>query len=101
MRAKQNIIIDIDHIARLARLPISDEEKKLFIPQLAAIISYVTKLNEISTEGILPTNQVTGLINIFREDTVDISRMLTQKEALANAPETFNGFVKVKAIFEK
>ncbi len=99
MYAKQSNSIDIDRVAHLAHLPITEDEKKIYLPQLSAILSYVAKLNEVATEGVEPTSQVTGLVNVFREDAIDTSRMLTQKEALANAPATYKGFIKVKAVF--
>ncbi len=98
MLKKQTPVIDIDRVEKLAMLRLTDEEKKLFTTQLSSVLTYVTKLNECDTTSVEPTAQVTGLTNVFREDEVDTSRMLSQKEALKNAPASYSGFVKVKII---
>ncbi len=88
--------IDITHVAKLANLPLSPEEKKKFEKQLEETITYIESLNEVNTEGFEPTSQVTGLENVTREDEVRPS--LSQEEALSNAKSTHNGFFKVKGI---
>lgn len=87
---------DIAHVAKLASLPLSDEEKKKFERQLEDTIKYIEGLKEVDTEGIEPTSQVTGLENVLREDIVKPS--LSQKDALKNSKSTHNGFFKVKGI---
>lgn len=91
--------IDVSHIATLANLPLSDEEKKKFEKQLADTLETIADLQEIDTKNVEPTSQVTGLENVLREDVVKPS--LTQKEALQNAKDTYKGFIKVKAIIEE
>ncbi len=91
--------IDVSHIAELANLPLTDEEKKKFEKQLEDTLEHIANLQEINTKNIEPTNQVTGLENVMREDVVKPS--LTQKEALQNAKDTYKGFIKVKAIIEE
>lgn len=88
--------INVPHIAKLANLTITPEEKEKFEKQLSETLSYVEKLNSINTEGVEPTSQVTGLENITREDETQPS--LTQEEALSNSKSTHNGLFKVKAI---
>lgn len=90
--------IDVGYVAKLANLPLSDEEKKKFEKQLSETLDYVNQLNEIDTKEFEPTSQVTGLENITREDVAKPS--LPQEEVLKNAKSTHNGFFKVKAIFE-
>lgn len=93
------MIIDVKHVAKLANLKLTEGEEVKFERQLSNILSYVEKLNEIKTDGIEQTAQVTGLQNIKREDTTtQIS--LTQDETLKGAKDQHNGFFKVKAIFE-
>lgn len=97
---------DITHVAKLANLSLTDEEKKKFASQLKETIEYIEGLSEVNTEGIEPTSQVTGLENVTREDVVKPS--LTQEQALSNAKpaspnggqggSTHNGFFKVKGI---
>ncbi len=89
---------DVKHAAKLANLPLSDEELALFLVQLSAILDFVGILQKIDTTGVKETSQVTGLENIFREDEIDNERIFSQDEALANAKETHNGFFKVPKI---
>lgn len=90
--------IDVKHVAKLANLPITDEEEKKFETQLGETLSYIEMLQEVDTKDVKITNQVTGLENVFREDEVKPS--LSQDEALKNSPATQNGFFKVAAILE-
>ena len=89
---------DISHVAKLANLMLSPNEKKKFEKQLEETIEYIEGLNEVKTEGVKPTSQVTGLENVLREDEVKPS--LTQEEALSNAKSVHNGFFKVKGILD-
>ena len=91
--------IDISHVAKLANLPLSDEEKKIFAKQLDETLEHIASLQKINTNNAEPTSQVTGLKNVTREDVVSPS--LSQEEALKNAKETYKGFFKVKAIIEE
>lgn len=61
----------VRHIAKLARLGLSDEEVKKFSTQLTNILQYIEVLNEVDTSAVAPTNQVTGLANVVRPDVVD------------------------------
>lgn len=90
--------LNVSHIAQLASLPLNDEEIKKFEKQLLETLQYVDQLNEVDTKNVKPTNQVTGLENIFRED--EASESLSQKEALSNAKSTDKGFFKVKGILD-
>ena len=98
MVKKQMPTIDVDRVAKLARLPLTDDEKKLFASQLSSVLSYVAKLNEVDTNNVEPTAQVTGLTNVFREDAVDETRILPQSEVVKNATGSYNGYIKVKVI---
>lgn len=93
--------IDIHKIARLAKLSLRQEEQMKFEKQLTGILAFVSKLQQIDTKDIDPTSQVTGLTNVFRQDEIDISRTLTQEQALKNAPAAHNGYFKVPAVLEK
>ena len=85
---------EIKKVARLANLPLTEEEIIVFDKQLSETIAYINDLNEVPTKGIKPTPQVTHKINEFREDTVLPS--LSQDLALQNAKKTHNGFVVSK-----
>ena len=90
--------INIDHLAKLANLPLTEEEKEKFEKQLQETLDYVDQLQKIDTKGIEPTSHVTGLENVVREDTAKPS--LSQDEALQNTKSKHNGLFKVKAILE-
>ncbi|MBI4058588.1 Asp-tRNA(Asn)/Glu-tRNA(Gln) amidotransferase subunit GatC, partial [Candidatus Gottesmanbacteria bacterium] len=92
---------DVKKIATLASLSLTNEEITNYTKQLSSILEYVGKLQKVNTDKVPPTSQVTGLENVFREDIVDHERMLSQEDALSNAPETHNGYFVVKAIFEE
>ena len=91
--------INVTHTAKLANLPLSDDEIKKFESQLSGVLSYVEKLQEVKTEGIKPTSQVTGLENVLREDTKGAS--LDQKKALSQAPSTQDDKFQVKGLFQE
>lgn len=90
--------IDVSHIAKLANLPLSDEEREKFETQLQSTLNSIEHLNEIDTENIAPTSQVTRLENIFREDIS--KKSLTQAQALSNTKNSQNGLFKVKGVFQ-
>lgn len=89
-------ILQVKKVASLANLPLTEEEDEKFAKELNETLEYVKKLDQVNTDNTEPTNQVTGLINVTREDIVLPS--LTQEEALQNAPSSYKGFIKVKAI---
>ncbi len=88
----------IEHIAMLARLELIEEEKRLFSKQIAGIIEYVDKLNELDTSNVEPTAHVISVKNIFRDDRRKQS--LPQDIALQNAPDRIDGFYRVPKIIE-
>ena len=88
----------VEHVAQLARLALSAEEKRRFTEQLNAILSYMEQLNEVPTDGVEPTAHVLDLVNVFRDDTVQ--QTLSADAALANAPETAHHFFVVPRIVE-
>ena len=88
----------VEHVAQLARLALSDEEKQRLTEQLNAILTYMEQLNEVPTEGVEPTAHVLDLMNVFRDDIVH--KTLSADAALANAPETAQHFFVVPRIVE-
>lgn len=93
--------VTVQKVARLAKLSMSVKQQTTFAKQLSNVIDYVSKVQELDTNKVNETSQVTGLENMFREDAIDTERMLTQEEALSNAKQTHNGFFVVPAIFEE
>ena len=88
----------VEHVAKLARLEVSEDEKAMFARQLSAILTYMDQLKEADTEAVEPTATVLPTENVFREDAVKPS--LTQEKALANAPDQTEGFFRVPKILE-
>lgn len=76
---------EIEHVAKLARLEVSTEEKQNLTEQLNEILLYMEKLNELDTMGVDPTSHVVDLHNAFRADAVKES--LPREQTLDNAPE--------------
>ncbi len=91
--------IDIKYIAKLAKLSLTSEEEGRFEKQLEETLARISQLNEVNTDHVEITSQVTGLENVMDEDISQPS--LSQKEALANAKNTHNGFFVVKAVLEE
>ena len=89
---------DVEYVAKLARLKLSEKEKEKFTKQLDQILKYVDKLNELDTKKVKPTTHVLPLKNVFREDRV--GKSLEVKKVLENAPEKIKGFFKVPKIIE-
>lgn len=90
---------EVEHVARLARLALSDEEKEQMRSQLDRILAYIEKLNQLDTASVEPTSHVIPMTNVFREDAVAPS--LPRDEALGNAPESREGFFRVPRIIEQ
>ena len=61
---------EVKHVAKLARLELSNEEVEMFVPQLSGVLEYFKVLDETNTDGVKPTNQVTGLENVSFEDEI-------------------------------
>ncbi|WP_309492091.1 Asp-tRNA(Asn)/Glu-tRNA(Gln) amidotransferase subunit GatC [Candidatus Hecatella orcuttiae] len=87
---------EVEHVAWLARLELSEEEKELYTQQFNDILDYFQKLNELDTEGVPPTLHVLELVNVFRKDEVKPS--LPPEEALANAPRKRGRFFEAPRI---
>jgi len=89
---------DVEHVAWLARLGLTDEEKERFRQQLSAILEHFQKLQQLDTTPIPPTAQVIQLTNVMRDETVRPS--LPKDDVLANAPDREGDQFKVRAILE-
>ena len=89
---------DVEHVARLARLQLSDNEAELFTVQLGSIIEYIETLKEVDTSKVEPMSHVFDLKNVWREDSAkpykDVERILD------NAPDREDNFFKVKKVIE-
>lgn len=91
-------LADVEHVAKLARLELSPAEAETFTGQMDAILAYVDKLNELDTEGIVPTSHAVPMENAFREDVARPG--IGVAAALANAPDRVDSFYKVPKVIE-
>ncbi len=89
---------EVEYVARLARLRLSEEEKERFTHQLDQILEYIQQLNQLDTENVLPTSHVLALKNVWREDEVKAS--LPLPEVLSNAPQADEKFFLVPKVIE-
>lgn len=89
---------DVEHVAKLARLNLTEEERETFTGQLNAILQYAEKLNELDTEEVEPTTHVLHLSNVMRED--EVRESLSQEKVFRNAPEEEDGQFKVPAVLD-
>ena len=90
---------EVKHVAKLAKLTLTEQEVKKFQNQLSEVLDYVDVLKKIDTKKVEPTSQVTGLENIFRQDQTNQS--LSAKEVLANTKEKKDGLFVIKAILKR
>jgi aspartyl-tRNA(Asn)/glutamyl-tRNA(Gln) amidotransferase subunit C len=89
---------DVPYVARLARLALTPEEEAKFPAQLAQVLGYIEKLNQLDVSGIEPTAHAVPMLNVTRPDEVRPS--LTNEEALRNAPAKANGLFLAPKIVE-
>lgn len=89
-------IKDVEHVAKLARLELTNDEKELYTKQLGDVLKYVDQMNEVDTTNVKPMTQVIDFVNVMREDKVYYEH--TKEELMSNAPEEENGFFKVPKI---
>ncbi len=92
-------IKDVEHIAKLAKLDFSEEEKSKFTEEFNEILAFMEKLNELDTSKVEPLSHVIGLQNVFREDSVKSS--LPTQDALKNAPAKTEQFFKVPKVIDR
>lgn len=90
---------EVERIAALAKLGFSGEEKQKLTTQLAQIVAYIEKLNELDTSDVEPTSHVLEINNVFRQDEVE--SWITQEEALQNAPARKNGYFSVPKVINQ
>jgi len=89
---------EVEHVARLARLELTEEEKQRLTAQLDAILGYIDTLNQVDTSKVEPTTTVIPMASVMRDDEARPS--LKQEEALANAPDREDVFFQVPRILE-
>lgn len=90
--------IDVEHVARLARLGLTDEERERFRAQLGLILEHAERVREVAADDVAPTAQPLPQQNVFRDD--EPWQCLTPDQALGNAPEVEDGRFRVPRIIE-
>ncbi len=88
----------VEHVAHLAQLDLSEDEIEKYREQLGNLLAYMEKLNELDTEQVEPTSHVLPLKNVFRED--EINHPLPQVDFLPLAPKAEQRYYKVPKIIE-
>jgi len=93
---------NLEHIAKLARIELTEKEKEKFTKELSSVLDYVDKLNKVDTSKSKTIKQITGLKNIMREDKrsgID-NQELRAKKLLEQAPSKKNDYYKVPRVLE-
>lgn len=87
---------DVEHVAKLARLELTEEEKEKYAGQLGDVLKYVEQMNEVDTTGVVPMAHAMDFVNVVREDEVRYEQ--TKEALMKNAPDAEDGFFKVPKI---
>lgn len=87
---------DVEHVATLARLTFTEEEKHKLVSHLNRVLQYMDQLNTLDTSNVEPLSHVIELSNVFRED--ELKPSVTREEALKNAPARTEKFFKVPKV---
>lgn len=90
---------EVRHVAELAKLALTEDEIVQYTQQLSAILDYATLLQGVDTSGVPPTPYILPLTNVMRED--EAAPCLSNAAALVNAPDSDQGFFRVRAVFEE
>lgn len=88
---------DVRHLAQLSSLQMSDAEVESLRADIEKIINYINQLDELDTDGVGPTYQVTGLQNVWRDDEI-IDSSVSRRQLLALAAEQSDNCVKVPKV---
>ncbi|MBR1617443.1 Asp-tRNA(Asn)/Glu-tRNA(Gln) amidotransferase subunit GatC [bacterium] len=89
-------IKDVEHVAKLARLELSEDEKQMFTGQLTDVLRHVESMNKVNTEGVEPMNHPIDFSNVYREDIKIYEN--TREELMQNAPDIEGEYFKVPKI---
>lgn len=89
---------EVEHVSRLARLALSEQELDTLTGEMAAILDYVEQLKALDTQGIVPTAHAVPMENAFRDDLVTPG--FTPEQALSNAPDAAENAFRVRRVIE-
>ena len=87
---------DVEHVAKLARLELTEEEKEKYAGQLGDVLKYVEQMNEVDTSNVEPMAHAIDFVNVMRDDEAVYEQ--TKSELMMNAPNEEDGFFKVPKI---
>lgn len=90
----------VEELAKLARLGLTDKEKSSLAKEMTAILNYARMLDDVDTKNVRPTSQVTGLNNVLRKDKF-IPTNIPIEDRLKNAPSREKTFIKVKKVLDE
>ena len=97
---KKITLEEVKKIAELARIEISVEEAEKFSGELSDVLEYVNRLSEVDTKSIEPILQITGLVNVVREDVSEDFDEEMRRELVERAGERKDGYIRVKAVMQ-
>lgn len=89
---------EVEHIAELSRIELSEDEVQKFAREISDVLGYVRQLQEVDTEDVEPIAQVTGKTNVFREDEMVDCGDEAKGLIMRNCPDSQDGYIKVKQI---
>ncbi len=89
---------EVEHIANLARIELTEEEKRKFSGELSDVLGCVKQLGEVNTKNIEPVSQVTGLVNVLRDDIIENCDEDTRERIIKNFPQEKDGYIKVRQV---
>ena len=89
---------EIRHLALLCRIAMSDDDAEVMRDQMSNILSNISILNQVDTEGVEPTGHSVDLVSVMRDDEVQPSTDI--EDILANAPNRESEFIRVRAVLE-
>ncbi len=92
---------EIEQVANLARLELTDHEKNLYANELSAVFSFIDQLGEVPTDDVPETCQVTGLMDVTRADEAENCSEEVRKKLIAQFPEKSGVLLRVPAVFEE
>ncbi len=95
---KKITLDEVKKIAGLARIEINQEEAEKFSGELSDVLGYVDQLSEVDTKSVEPVSQVTGLVNVVREDVSYNSSEEMRRELVERAGEKKGDYIKVKSV---
>ena len=90
-------VTQVERVAHLAHIGLTAEEAAQMAVELAQIVGCVEQLQAVDIEGVAPTDQVTGLVDVWREDVAETS-LISRAAMLSNAPAQQDGYIKVKRV---